>query len=208
MIKPSSILLALIVATGAVRAADFITTLELSTYDGSRMTVIDAESSTTVVAQGLAVDEGGKIYISDRGALDKENGRILLLRGTNEVLPIINGLRRPADIEMRPDQRGLVIALAGGTIQTHFFGVSIKVLPGPATPVLPRLYLKTDEGPVAGSLGSDGWYHFNNVLNPLQTNVTATLILNNGSPPQAREIDLRDSVTGKITGHVAREVSF
>ncbi|MCB1069556.1 MAG: hypothetical protein H7A43_03920 [Verrucomicrobia bacterium] len=208
MIKPSSILLALVLSIGAVRAADFITTLELSTYDGSRMTVIDAESSANVVAQGLAVDDGGKIYMSDRGATDKENGRILLLQGTNEALTIVSGLRQPADIEMRPDQRGLVIALAGGAIQTRFFGVSIKVLPGPNTPALPRLYLKTDEGPVAGSLGGDGWYHFNHVLNPLQTNVTATLILNNGNPPQARNIDLRDPVTGKITGHVVKEVSF
>jgi hypothetical protein len=202
------ILLALVVATGTARAADFITTLELSTYDGARMTVIDAESSANVVAQGLAVDEGGKIYISDRGATDKENGRILLLRGTNEALTIISGLRQPADIEMRPDQRGLVIALAGGAIQTHFFGVSINVVRGPDTPTLLRLYLKTDEGPVAARLGSDGWYHFSHVLNPRQTNVTTTLILNNGNPPQAREIDLRDPVSGKISGHVIKEVAF
>lgn len=208
MIKRVSILFALAGVIGTAGAADFITTLELSTYDGAHMTVIDAESGANVVAQGLAVDDGGKIYISDRGAVDKENGRILLLRGTNEALTIISGLRRPADIEMRPDQRGLVIALGGGAIQTHFFGVSIKVLPGPNTPALPRLYLKTDEGPIPGIIGSDGWYHFNNVLSPLQTNITATLILNNGNPPQAREIDLRDPVTGKITGHVTREVSF
>jgi len=208
MIKRMSIVLLAVAAFCVVRAADFITTLELSTYDGSRMTVIDAESNPTVVAQGLAVDEGDNIYISDKGATDQATGRVLLLRGTNEALTIMRGLAQPTDIEIRPDQRGVVIASASGAVQTRFFGVSIKLRPSDKTPGVPRLYLKTDQGPVTAVLGGDGWYHFENVLWTGQTNVTATLILNNGTPPAAKLIDLRNPKTGRIAGQVVEEVTF
>lgn len=162
-----------------------------------------------VAAGGLALDLINNVYISNNG-LTTNNGAIILVPADgNPQVEIMRGLDRPSDIEILPDQRGLVIAQPDGSVVVRYFGISIKPMPatggmrGDAIAII-----TTDRGPVTSRISADGYFHFPGVLWPNQTSITFNAYIRNGIV----ELPVYDvqinNVGGAIVGHTVVEVAF
>lgn len=197
------------VAPAVVSAQTLFTVYELPTYDAKTYYVIDTDETSGAALRGLAVDDGGQIYVSDQGDPNERTGVVYMLRGTNEAVRVHERLEAPGDIELTPDQRGLVIARKGGGVDLRYFGVTVHILNDDVVDILNvRPVLITDFGAIPGVRRADGYIHFPNVLRPGQESLEATLVFDQLDPPQAHTLSLANPHTGAITGQVFVELEL
>lgn len=205
----ATLLLAAGLTPGTVSAQSVFTVYELPTRDGHSYYVIDTDETSGTALRGLAVDDAGRLYVSDQGNPNERNGVLYMLRGTNEAVRLHERLAAPGDIELTPDQRGLVVAKQGGGVEVCYFGVAVRLVGGDeAQLVNARAVLISDWGPVVGERRSDGFLHFPEVLRPGQDRLEATLVIENVDPPQAHVISLANPETGTIAGQVVVDVEL
>jgi hypothetical protein len=151
---------------------------ELLTADASRRLILIGPKTSSVSVAGLAIDPNGNLYISDRGTGPNTGSILMLPKGRRSVLRIMSGLNHPADIELTPDARGIVVSTTEGEIVQRAFGLSVKLTGvgalGPAT----RVSVQTDTGmtrPV--NVSPDGYFHIPGILTAGQFSNTVSVVV-------------------------------
>lgn len=134
------------------------------TGPGPRVILVGIPPFGSLVGGGLAVDRAGNLYVSDFAA-----GEVLMLPASGgNAVTVVRGLNSPSDIEVSPDGRSLVIAQPDGQVVRRHFGVSIRPLAQAGLPASAVGFLYTDTSWQRATLSADGYFHFPDVLGPLQ----------------------------------------
>lgn len=151
---------------------------EILTTDDFRRLVLVGPKTRSVIVAGLAIDPNGNLYVSDQGSGSNQGSILMLPKGRRNVLRILTGLDRPADIELTPDGRGIVVSSVDGAISQKAFGLSVKLTRAGAMGPSTRVYALTDTGatrPV--NVSPDGYFHLPEILTPAQLFGTVTIVV-------------------------------
>jgi hypothetical protein len=190
---------------------------EILTADASRRLVLVGPKTSSVSVAGLAIDPNGNLYISDRGTGPNTGSVLMVPKGRRNVLRIMTGLNRPADIELTPDARGIVVSTTEGEVFQRAFGLSVKLTGvgalGPST----RVSAQTDMGmtrPV--NVSPDGYFLLPGILTTGQVSGTVTIVVEHqgrtrsyadvplgspGAPPDDADDDDENPQPPRAVGH-------
>jgi len=184
----------------------FLNSLGLS--QSHQVFLVAVPPGSPIVGGGLALDKAGNVYVSHFG-LNPDEGAILTIPSDGRPpVFIMRGFDRPSDIEISPDGRSLLIAQPDGQLVRKYFGVSIRPLHQTGLPASAVAIMRTDHRQIAVRQSADGYFHFPDVLVPLQQRTTFDLFI------QFNEIrfsffDLKfQTVSGKLEGQTIMDLAF
>ena len=171
------------------------------TFANTDMFLVLPSVGSQLLTGGLALDKARNLYVSEIGPAAGLSS-VFMLDDNGKPVRIFVGLDTPTDVEVSADQRSLLISESEGRVVKRTFGVSIGMRFSSASPDQPVAFLKTDQGTLAARLTADGYFHFTDVLLPVQTSKTVDLDVRNGVfSKHFFDLKLSTDPEGRLAGH-------
>ena len=174
--------LMLLAAAAAAPAAEDLSEViqykRVAAAGGKELVIVYPTPGSRITPGGLAIDRAGNLYISDMGRGAKGEGSIVMVpKATGRPLRILQDLDKPADVELSPDQRALIVGEEGGVITRRYFGISIRLINMAGVEGDYNVYVKTDSGTRKADYTGDGYFHVMDILRPEQVSGSVDVVI-------------------------------